>query len=69
MYKRETEMTWDPSIGQSRDKVLGDWKVSGKPDTDFRAGASIERLGRIQSSSRRKKDFDKSGSVSGVVGS
>ena len=62
-------MTWDPSIGQSGNTVLGHHKVSGKPDTDFRAVASVEKLGRIQSSSRRKKDFDKLGPVSEVVSS
>lgn len=38
--------------------------MSGKPDADFRAEASAERLGRIQSSSRREKYFDKLGLVS-----
>lgn len=49
--------------------VLGHQEVSGKPDSDFRAEASAEGPGRIQSSSARKKGFHKPGPVGEVVGS
>lgn len=65
MYKRETEMTWDPSIDSMGTMS---WETARYLE-NYIAVASVERLGRIQGSARSKKDFDKSGSVSGVVGS